>query len=38
MLSEFTYKTLRFPFSAKKKTQELFFEKHKLNKKYERRK
>lgn len=36
MLSEFTYKTLRFPFSAKK-TQELFFEKHKLNKKYERK-
>lgn len=36
MLSEFTYKTLRFPFSGK--TQELFFEKHKLNKKYERRK
>lgn len=37
MLSEFTYKTLRIPFPAKKKT-GIIFEKHKLNKKYERRK
>lgn len=38
MLSEFTYKTLRFPFSAKKKKTGIIFEKHKLNKKIRKEK